>query len=110
MVGFLFQILVENQGRICFGPGIFDRKGITSNVTLSGHVLTDWNMLPFELGYNGNEVDTVADLLSRIKPSSVKYGRDIKRMAFWAGKFATPCNQEGRDTFIRLKGMHYINQ
>ena len=28
------QIIVENQGRICYGPNINDFKGIVSNVTL----------------------------------------------------------------------------
>lgn len=44
--------MVENQGRICFGPELADRKGILGNVTLGGQVLTGWTMtgLPLDDG------------------------------------------------------------
>lgn len=42
------QILVENMGRINFGPKIVDDyKGITESVTLDGQELTNWEMLRF---------------------------------------------------------------
>ena len=46
-------IVVENQGRICFGAELADRKGILGNVTLGGKVLTGWQMtgLPLEDGH-----------------------------------------------------------
>ncbi|CAN8028400.1 unnamed protein product [Ixodes persulcatus] len=37
-------IIVENTGRIDYGPGNKDFKGILSNVTLGGHLLTKWTM------------------------------------------------------------------
>ncbi|XP_029832016.3 beta-galactosidase-like [Ixodes scapularis] len=37
-------IIVENTGRIDYGPGNKDFKGILSNVTLGGHLLTNWTM------------------------------------------------------------------
>ena len=45
-------IVVENQGRICFGKELADRKGILGNVTLGGKVLTGWRMtgLPLDDG------------------------------------------------------------
>lgn len=45
------DILVENMGRINFGPNLLkNKKGITNKVLLNGKELTGWNMypLPFE--------------------------------------------------------------
>ena len=46
------SIVVENQGRICYGPELADRKGILGNLTLGGKVLTGWKMtgLPLDDG------------------------------------------------------------
>jgi beta-galactosidase len=39
------DILIENSGRINFGPKLReDRKGITESVSLSGHALTGWQV------------------------------------------------------------------
>ncbi len=43
------QIMVENQGRICFGPDINDFKGILGNVTLNKHPLQKWKMTGYPL-------------------------------------------------------------
>lgn len=46
----ILDILVENLGRINYGPYLLDnKKGITGNVMLNGNVLKDWQMfsLPF---------------------------------------------------------------
>ena len=42
--GQTLSIVVENQGRICYGPELADRKGILGNVTLGGRILTGWRM------------------------------------------------------------------
>ena len=59
------QIIVENQGRICYGPNINDFKGILSNVTLNGKILENWKMvnLPMDL--------TTLDKLSKISPDKL---------------------------------------
>lgn len=44
------HILVENQGRVCFGPGINDPKGLINNVTLNDQILTNWTMYPIDIG------------------------------------------------------------
>ncbi|HEY0175649.1 MAG TPA: beta-galactosidase, partial [Pedobacter sp.] len=47
----ILDILVENNGRINYGPYLTDnRQGITQEVSLNGTVLKDWKMyrLPFE--------------------------------------------------------------
>lgn len=44
------DILVENLGRINFGPRISDdRKGITGTVTFEGHELTSWEIYPLPM-------------------------------------------------------------
>jgi len=40
----VLEIFVEEMGRINYGPGIFDRKGITSTVTLEGEELLNWQV------------------------------------------------------------------
>jgi beta-galactosidase len=44
----MLDILVENNGRINYGPFLIDnRKGITQQVTLNGTVLNNWKMYRF---------------------------------------------------------------
>jgi beta-galactosidase len=44
------DILVENMGRVNFGPQLVsDRKGITEKVTLDGEELTGWEIFPLPL-------------------------------------------------------------
>jgi beta-galactosidase len=44
----VLDILVENTGRINYGPYLTDnRQGITERVTLNGQELTDWKMYQF---------------------------------------------------------------
>eukprot|EP00795_Rhopilema_esculentum_P014374 gene14374-5422_t len=43
--GSVLDILVENQGRINYGP-LNDPKGIVGNVTLDGKTLQNWGMFP----------------------------------------------------------------
>ena len=46
----LLDILVENMGRVNFGPNmVTDRKGITQKITLSGEELPDWEIYPLPL-------------------------------------------------------------
>lgn len=40
----VLEIFVEAMGRINYGPGIFDRKGITGMVTLEGEELLNWQV------------------------------------------------------------------
>jgi beta-galactosidase len=47
--GVRLDILVENMGRINFGPGLLDRKGITQSVTLGSRFVFDWEIFPLPL-------------------------------------------------------------
>jgi len=44
------DVLVEAMGRINFGPGIHDRKGLTGEATLDGKPLTGWEVFPLPWG------------------------------------------------------------
>ncbi|GGV85387.1 beta-galactosidase [Streptomyces gelaticus] len=47
--GARLAVLVENQGRVNYGPGIHDRKGLLGQVTVNGAELVDWNSSPLPL-------------------------------------------------------------
>ncbi|WP_406304522.1 beta-galactosidase [Streptomyces sp. NBC_00885] len=47
--GSVLSLLVENQGRVNYGPGIHDRKGLPGAVLLDGTVLTGWTSRPLPL-------------------------------------------------------------
>ncbi len=43
------DILVENMGRVNFGPGLLDRKGILGGVTFADQYQFDWQIYPLPL-------------------------------------------------------------
>ncbi|PQZ88125.1 beta-galactosidase [Arthrobacter sp. MYb227] len=45
----VLEILVEDQGRVNYGPRLGEFKGLIGKVRLSGEVINDWGMLPLEL-------------------------------------------------------------
>lgn len=47
--GLTLDILVENMGRINFGPELLDRKGITGGVLLGQQYLYNWTVYPLPL-------------------------------------------------------------
>ncbi|WP_420310447.1 glycoside hydrolase family 35 protein [Streptomyces sp. YS-B37] len=53
--GAVLSVLVENQGRVNYGQGIHDRKGLLGPVALNGAELTGWQCTPLGL-------DTLDDL------------------------------------------------
>jgi beta-galactosidase len=48
-VGFQLDILVENMGRINFGPALHDRKGIVDGVTINDQFQFGWEIYPLWL-------------------------------------------------------------
>jgi beta-galactosidase len=81
------DILVENMGRINFGPKLVeDRKGITEKVTLDGATLSGWTMFSMPL----------KDL------AGLRFAKDhVKGPAFYRGVFEI---RETGDTFFDLRG------
>ncbi|UYV70647.1 GLB1L [Cordylochernes scorpioides] len=89
-------ILVENQGRVCFGSGINDFKGIVGNVTLGSQVLANWSAFIF----NPEKTFSV-DYNSYVSPSCA-----ISPCPFvYKGQFDIPDQYpEILDSFLSLKG------
>jgi beta-galactosidase len=85
--GATLDILVENMGRINFGPDLLDRKGITEGVLLGQQYLFGWTHFPLPL-----------DDLTRLefKPSSTTGGP-----SFYRGRFTVA---DPGDTFLALPG------
>ncbi len=47
--GAQLDLLVENMGRVNYGPNLLDRKGITQGVLLGQQTLFDWEIYPLPL-------------------------------------------------------------
>ena len=56
------QILVENQGRIGYGPYAKDFKGLVSNVTLSEKPLLNWDIYSMAL----NDTDALLKYVNTV--------------------------------------------
>ncbi|WP_237533594.1 beta-galactosidase family protein [Streptomyces sp. SID685] len=85
--GARLTLLVENQGRVNYGPGLHDRKGIVGPVTFAGHPLTGWTCTPLPL-------DT-------LRPLSFGTAPVAAGPAFHRGTFEVA---EPADTFLHLAG------
>ena len=94
-------VLVENMGRINYGPLLRDRKGITEGVRLDNQFLYSWTVycLPLE---------SPEGLLFQLMPEDPVSSPEGP--AFYAGTFHV---DEAADTFIRLdgwtKGLVFVN-
>lgn len=90
------DILVENMGRVNYGPSLRDNKGITEGVRLGLQFLFDWKIYPLPL-------DDLHKLVYR--PTDCTDGP-----VFLKGEFEV---EECADTFLKLdgfsKGVAYIN-
>jgi len=90
------DILVENMGRVNFGPLLLDRKGITGPVTVNEQVQFGWNVFPL--------------LLNNL--SSLKFGKaQVENFpAFFRAHFNV---DDLADTFLALpgwtKGVAWLN-
>lgn len=106
--GSSIDILVENQGRIFYGPVINQRKGILSSVYVSEHIIHNWHHYP--LFSNWTEVISKlvhADAPSVLPPSRVP--------AFFTAKFvlSEEYKLQPLDSFLKLtgwtKGVAFLN-
>lgn len=95
------SILVENQGRIAFGSGIYDRKGIIQNVTLDSSVLTNWTMYPITL----HGKDLYKYFMSPTVEDAIDYTPHTP--SFYLSIFRLPSTPGyPYDTFLKLDGWH----
>ncbi|WP_137992515.1 glycoside hydrolase family 35 protein [Streptomyces vilmorinianum] len=86
--GTALTILVENQGRVNYGQGIHDRKGLLGEVLLDGAALTGWTNRPLPLTTTA-DVPFAATTTTPVGP------------AFHRGTFELT---ETADTFLHLDG------
>ncbi|GIP39817.1 beta-galactosidase [Paenibacillus sp. J31TS4] len=97
--GATLTLLVENMGRVNYGPLLRDPKGITEGVRLDNQFLFHWT------------IDTLPlDSLEPIKFEAREEGEAVDGPAFYRGRFDV---EEAADTFLRLdgwtKGVAFVN-
>jgi beta-galactosidase len=94
--GITLDLLVENMGRVNFGPGLLDRKGIVGGVMLDWQVQFGWEVYPLPL-------DDLSQLKFTFSPMD-------KFPAFFRGTFTVDSHA---DTFLSLpgwtKGVAWVN-
>jgi beta-galactosidase len=94
--GARMDILVENMGRVNYGPRLADRKGITEGARLNNQFLYGWTIYPLPM-----------DDLSRL---AYQLAAGWAGPAFYRARFAVP---DPRDTYLALpgwtKGVCWIN-
>ncbi|KAG8362986.1 hypothetical protein BUALT_BualtUnG0016800 [Buddleja alternifolia] len=102
-------ILVENMGRLNYGPYLFDKKGILSSVYLDAKPLYKWKMLPIPL-QNLNEAQKINPIIlsGRTEFLKASSGKKLKNKekpnvqpAFYIGHFNI---DKVGDTFISFRG------
>ncbi|MCX4682859.1 beta-galactosidase [Kitasatospora purpeofusca] len=86
--GSTLTVLVENQGRVNYGPGIHDRKGLLGKVLLDGVEPAEWSCRPLPLSSLA-DVPFAAGAPTPVGP------------AFHRGGFEVA---EPADTFLHLEG------
>jgi beta-galactosidase len=97
----VLDILVENNGRINYGPFLTDnRHGITKEVKLNGQSLYDWKIysLPFSglSGYKFSSISTTSPEASKNIQS-----KQVVHPAFYKGTFNL---QTVADTYLDMRG------
>uniref|UniRef100_UPI0037E95EA7 beta-galactosidase n=1 Tax=Semicossyphus pulcher TaxID=241346 RepID=UPI0037E95EA7 len=104
------DILVENMGRINYGKGINDFKGLVSNLTLGADTLLDWIMYSLSIDEAVSQ-----GLLGETKPTDPPPLAALSLPAFYKGSFIIPDGIPDlpQDTYIKLpqwrKGQVWIN-
>ncbi|XP_037526905.1 beta-galactosidase isoform X1 [Rhipicephalus sanguineus] len=100
-------ILVENTGRINYGAGNRDVKGIIENVTLDNHLLSGWTMEPLPL----DKSDVLTELVEAFATSNAEPQCSAPGAFF--GTFVLPEGQKTLDTFLDPtgwgKGVAFVN-
>ncbi|XP_065306922.1 beta-galactosidase-like isoform X1 [Dermacentor albipictus] len=108
-------ILVENTGRINYGAGNHDMKGIISNVTLDNHVLSGWTMEPLPMDNSSvlthlTKAFDISNVVPRCSQPSECYGNlphvlpQCSAPAAFFGTFMLPEGQMPLDTFLDPTG------
>jgi len=114
--GQVLDIIVENEGRINYGPDINNnRKGLTSNVTIGGQVLSGWTM--YALDFTKVFVD-LPDNRLKFRPFSAFSSASLFQLPYqptvYSGMFTLSSTDPAPgDTYLKMcgwfKGQAYIN-
>ncbi|XP_010537559.1 PREDICTED: beta-galactosidase 17 [Tarenaya hassleriana] len=111
-------ILVENMGRVNYGPYIFDEKGILSSVYLDGKTLHGWKMIPIPF-HNLNEVPKLSFKTRFTRTSYEKFevtSDDQKEPTVFTGQFVIDNISEEveEDAYLSFngwgKGVAFVNE
>ncbi|MFE4369165.1 beta-galactosidase [Streptomyces sp. NPDC056835] len=86
--GSVLSLLVENQGRVNYGPGIHDRKGLPGKVLLDGTELAGWTSRPLPL----TSLEAIPFAPTATTPTGPAFHRGTFELA------------EVADTFLHLDG------
>ncbi|KAF8777677.1 beta-galactosidase-like [Argiope bruennichi] len=93
------EILVENQGRICSGYYINDRKGIFQNVTLGSQMLVNWTMTPIVM--DSDSIEQIGGWKNNMKKEN-----PVSVPSIYIGSFTISNKTKILDSFLRLDGWH----
>lgn len=97
--GAKLDILVENMGRVNYGPLIRDAKGITEGVRIDNQFQFDWTVRPLPL-----QPEVLAGLkYDAGDAATVSEERREEQPAFYRGSFEA---ETLGDTFLRFDGWH----
>lgn len=97
--GAKLDILVENMGRVNYGPLIRDAKGITEGVRIDNQFQFDWTVRPLPL-----QPESLAGLkYDALHVAAATEENGEERPAFYRGCFEV---EELGDTFLRFDGWH----
>lgn len=112
-------ILVENMGRVNYGPYMFDRKGILSSVYLNGKPIHKWKMLsvPFQKIPKIQKINPIFqnapsdyNKISSHKKPIINLDSFLEEPAFYVGSFDVG---KAHDSFISFtgwgKGIAFVN-
>ncbi|XP_072416594.1 beta-galactosidase [Chiloscyllium punctatum] len=110
--GSRLDILLENMGRINYGEGIHDFKGLVTNLTLASNILTNWTI------YSLNIDEVVASgYLNKFQRMTPEAPAEVNASvpAFYLGTFVIPNGIPDlpQDTYLKFpgwtKGQVWIN-
>lgn len=105
------------MGRVNYGPQLRDRKGILSNVTIGGEILTEWTMYRIDL-------DAVVKNPSLLLTSNKKEAKNSHEAnivftskkndahqipTFYEGVIPPAPDGVPKDTFLKLNGWTKVN-
>ncbi|KAG9455716.1 hypothetical protein H6P81_000224 [Aristolochia fimbriata] len=93
-------ILVENMGRVNYGPYLHDIKGILSTVSVDGIVLKQWKMLPISFQNMKNLLNV--NPIQQVAESRAEISREGPQ--FYMGQFSIDPTNQVKDTFLSFRG------